>query len=393
MKLLPDAVQAPVLAAALAEYNAHATWLAGEAHGLPSRTRAGLQGSHYAELKARGLSAQPALHVIRKVADAYKTLKANLKAGNHGPKNNDRYQKIIANPITFRSGAAHSCDDRCLSWQHDALTVSILTPNGRLKNIRFTGSPDGLKMLRDHRKGETDLQQIDGQLYLIATCDITETPLNNTPTGWIGVDLGITNIATLSTNGRPISGDRLNRYRRNMIRVRAELQAKGTQSAKRLLKKRNRREQRHAANQNHIIAKQIVTEAQRTGRGIALEDLTGIRERVRLRKPQRVTLHSCAFAQLGAFVQYKAHRAGVPVVHVNPAYTSQDCSWCGHRDKNNRTDQASFACRSCGVVAHADWNGSRNIEARAPERWAAINLPHAAEPTGNGQAPAANLAL
>jgi IS605 OrfB family transposase len=352
-----------------------------------------LQASHYAELKARGLSAQPALHVIRKVADSYKTLKANLKAGNYGPKNGDRYQKINAKPITFRDGAAHSYDDRCLSWQHDAQTVSILTPSGRMKNLRFSGSPDGLKMLRDHRKGETDLQQIDGAFYLTATCDISEAPMNTIPTGWIGVDLGIVNIATLSTDGRPTAANHLNRYRRNMIRVRAELQAKGTKSAKRLLKKRNRREQCHAANTNHIIAKQIVTEAERTGAGIALEDLTGIRNRVRLRKPQRVTLHSWAFAQLGAFIQYKAQRAGVPVVHVDPAYTSQDCSWCGHRDKNNRTNQATFACRSCGVVAHADWNGSRNIAARAPQRWAAINLPHAAEPTANGQALAANLAL
>lgn len=61
-------------------------------------------------------------------------------------------------------------------------------------------------------------------------------------------------------------------------------------SAKRLLKKRRRKESRFAADTNHRIAKQIVTEAERTGRGIALEDLGGIRDRVRLRRPQRVTL-------------------------------------------------------------------------------------------------------
>ena len=69
-----------------------------------------------------------------------------------------------------------------------------------------------------------------------------------------------------------------------------------------------------------------MTEAERTGRGIALEDLTGIRARVRLRKPQRVTLHSWAFAQLGQYTAYKAALAGVPVVYVDPAYTSQTCS-------------------------------------------------------------------
>jgi putative transposase len=112
-----------------------------------------------------------------------------------------------------------------------------------------------------------------------------------------------------------------------------------------------------------------VTEAERTGRGIALEDLTGIRDRVRFSKPQRVTLSSWAFAQLGAFIAYKARRAGVPVVYVDPAYTSRTCADCGHVDNKNRVSQAWFICRSCGVVAHADRNGSRNIAARAAGVW------------------------
>ena len=112
-----------------------------------------------------------------------------------------------------------------------------------------------------------------------------------------------------------------------------------------------------------------MTEAERTGRGIALEDLTGIRDRVRFRKPQRVTLSSWAFHQLGTFIAYKAQRSGVPVVYVDPAYTSRTCADCGHTDKKNRVSQAWFACRSCGVVAHADRNGSRNIAARAATVW------------------------
>jgi putative transposase len=64
------------------------------------------------------------------------------------------------------------------------------------------------------------------------------------------------------------------------------LQKKATRSALRLLRKRSKKESRFAADGNHQISKKIVTEAQRTGRGIALEDLTGIRHRVRLRKPK-----------------------------------------------------------------------------------------------------------
>jgi IS605 OrfB family transposase len=151
-----------------------------------------------------------------------------------------------------------------------------------------------------------------------------------------------------------------------------------TKSAKRLLKKRSRKEARFAADTNHCISKQIVTEAQRTGRGIALEDLTGIRGRVGLRKPQRVTLHSWAFAQFGQFTAYKARRAGVPVVFVDPAYTSQRCSTCGLTDKKNRPAQATFCCTSCGFAEHADVNAARNIAARAVLGWAEVMQPHAA---------------
>ena len=81
---------------------------------------------------------------------------------------------------------------------------------------------------------------------------------------------------------------------------------------------------------------------------------------------------------LGAFLTYKARRAGVPLVQVDPRYTSQTCNRCGHRDKRNRPDQETFICRSCGVVAHADHNAARNIAQRGVEGWGAVNRPHAA---------------
>ncbi|GAA2403312.1 hypothetical protein GCM10010404_71810 [Nonomuraea africana] len=140
--------------------------------------------------------------------------------------------------------------------------------------------------------------------------------------------------------------------------------------------RRRRAEARFAANTNHTIAKQIVTEAERTGRGIALEDLGGIRDRVRLRKPQRVTLHSWSFHQLGSFIAYKAARAGVALIYVEAAYTSQGCSRCGHVDKRNRADRETFTCTSCGFAEHADVNAARNIASRGVAGWA---VSHAAD--------------
>ncbi|GAA1886592.1 hypothetical protein GCM10009736_63310 [Actinomadura bangladeshensis] len=112
-------------------------------------------------------------------------------------------------------------------------------------------------------------------------------------------------------------GRRLSRYRRWQARKRADIQAKRTRSAAKLLKKRARREALHATHVNHKISKQVVAVAARTGRGIALEDLSGIRGRVTVPRDQRARLSSWPFRQLGEFIADKARRHGVPFIEVN----------------------------------------------------------------------------
>jgi len=371
VKLLPTPEQASALGLTLRVCNLAADATSKAAFEQRVFSRNELQKLVYGTVKLEfGLSAQPAVRVVKKVVDAYATLRANLRAGNLGRPGSKRRVRAESKPVTFRPDAAQPFDDRCLSWQYDAGTVSIWTVAGRLKGVRFACSPEALEMLRQCRKGESDLIRRDGGFYLVAVCEVPAKPLNSHPAGWLGVDLGIVNIATVD-GMKPMTGRGLNRHRKRQLDLRKKLQAKGTTAAKRLLKKRARKEQRHAANVNHIIAKTIVTEAERTSRGIALEDLGGIRQRARLRRPQQVTLHSWAFHQLGTFLGYKAQRAGVPLVYVDPAYTSQECSACHHIDRKNRVSQALFVCRSCGVVAHADRNASRNIAARGAAVWSA----------------------
>ncbi len=333
----------------------------------------------YARIKVDyALGAQAAQHVIKKVADAYATVKANLKAGNYGKPGSKRRRRVETNPVGFGWDAAQPYDARMLSWQADARTVSIWTTAGRLRGVAYTGSADQLKAVATSKIGESDLVHRDGMWLLYASVEVPEPDLID-PAGFLGVDMGIANIA-YDSDGTRYAGDKLNGYRRRQLRLRKRLQEKDTKSARRLLARRNKKESRHATNVNHRIAKTIVTEAVRTGRGIAVEELTGIRDRVRLRKPQRVTLSSWSFHQLGSFLSYKARRTGVPLVQVDPRYTSQTCHGCGHRDKRNRPDQETFLCRSCGVVAHADHHAALNIAQRGVEGWGAVNRPHAASP-------------
>jgi putative transposase len=317
LRVLPAAAQA-ALEETLRTCNAAASWLSAEMHAARAFRKIDAQHRFYRELRARfGLAAQPAIRVIGKVAESYAGLRANLASGNYGPPGSQRRRKIEESPIAFRPAGAQPFDARCLSWQFPddlgrGATVSIWTVTGRMKSVPIIGNPKQLMLLRTCAVGETDLIHRDDKWFLHATIEAPEAPLIEPTNGFLGVDMGIINIATTST-GQKASGARLNSYRRRQARLRKRLQAKKTSSARRLLKKRRRKEARFAADVNHQISKRIVAEAERTGCGIAVEELTGIRDRVRLRKPQRATLHSWAFAQLGSFLAYKGQtsRSGV----------------------------------------------------------------------------------
>ncbi|MEU0671855.1 transposase [Streptomyces sp. NPDC006172] len=374
VKLLPTPEQASALEATLHACNRaadHVSRIAFE-QGLYGRNE--LQKLVYTDIKAAfGLSAQPAVRAIKKTVDAYATLRANLTAGNLGKSGSKRRRKATGTPIAFRPEAAQPFDDRCLSWQHDARTVSIWTVQGRLKSLRYTGHVDQLKTLVRYRRGESDLICRGGRWYLIATCEVPDPEVYE-PVDFVGVDRGIVNLATTS-DGTNYQGRRLSRYRRWQVRKRTELQEKQTRSATRRLARRAQKEQRHATHVNHRISREIVSVAQRTGRGIAVEELAGIRERVRLRRDQRATLSSWPFHQLGEHLRYKARQAGVPFMEVDPRHTSQRCPRCGHTEKANRSTREHFCCRRCGLAGPADHVAGVNVRNRARSAWVLVTAP------------------
>jgi IS605 OrfB family transposase len=139
-----------------------------------------------------------------------------------------------------------------------------------------------------------------------------------------------------------------------------------------LLAFRSGREQRFAEAVNPCISKQWVEKAKATTRGIGLEDLTHLRERVTVQRRRRDPLHSWNFHRLRFKITYQATLKGVPVRLIDPRYTSQECSCCGHISRSNRPNQATFKCTSCGFVSHADVNAAVKMSRRA-----ALNQPYA----------------
>ena len=159
--------------------------------------------------------------------------------------------------------------------------------------------------------GQTDLIYQRGQWYLLLVVRAPEgAPTDQA--AFLGVDLGIVNLATDSA-GTVYSGAEVERQRRIHTHRRRNLQRKGTKAAKRKLGKLAGRQRRFQANTNHVISKRIVQTAKDTGCGIALENLTGIRSRTTVKRPQRARHANWAFLQLKTFLIYKAIVAGIAV--------------------------------------------------------------------------------
>jgi IS605 OrfB family transposase len=339
LKLLPSAAQSAALGQTLEQTNAEANHISATAWRERTFSQYRLHHLVYHDTRARtGLRAQVVVRLIAKVADAYKL--------DH------------TRPRRFRPEGGFAYDERIL--RYGAEHVSIWTVAGR-QTIPFVCGPRQRALLQG-RKGESDLVSRGGRWYLLATVEVPEPPMTEVP-DYLGVDLGIVNIAA-DSDGTLYAGAHLNGLRHRHRRLRQRLQRKGTRSAKRLLKRRRRTERRFATHVNHTLSKHIVAEAQGTGRGIALEDLRGIRERVSVSRPQRATLHGWAFHQLRRCIAYKAAWAGVPVVYVDPRHTSRTCPACGLVDARNRPSQARFQCVCCGLAGPADTIAAQNIRVR-----------------------------
>ena len=262
---------------------------------------------------------------------------------------------------TFASLGGIELDKDLLTWKVDAQSVSLNTVQGRLP-IPFVCSAAQKELLQG-KKGQTDLLLRDGAFYLSCAVTVAEAE-QFTPSGCIGIDLGIVNVAT-DSEGNQYTGEPVKRLRKRYRRLRQLLQAKKTRSARKHLQQARRKESRFVKDTNHSISKKLVQLALERQKALACEVLTGIRQRANgLNRAMRTELNNWAFLQLKTFLHYKAKRAGVTLIEVDPRYSSQTCSVCGHCERANRKSQEHFCCQCCGLEANADVNAALNLKAR-----------------------------
>ena len=341
-----------------------------------------LQKALYNDVRRKcGLKSQFTISSLKTVTARYKTIRTQLAKKPYKYQNgNGDWQFIprtlewLTKPVSFRRPQADLVRGRDYSFANGASgekQLSLNTLGGRIK-VTFD-IPDCFEEYFDGSWsfGTGKIVSLLGEWYfhipVTKTTDKELTPDNVKHV--VGLDRGLRFIVTGYDEGGNttfISGKDVMAKRDRFQKVRDELQAKGTKSAKRALKRISGRENRWISDVNHQISKTLVD---RYGSGtlFAVEDLAGVsfsEENLSNRtKKQRKDLRTWSFYQLEQFLTYKAEAVGSEVLEVKPDYTSQRCPKCGRILKANRHHEIhEYICDCCGYRSNDDRVGAMNIQ-------------------------------
>ena len=293
-----------------------------------------------------GLRSQMTQSVFKTVLAKYKSMKSN---GHPFSK------------VSFRNF------EYDLVWNRDYSisdqSVSLNTLSGRL-HIPF--EPKGMEhwLHAGGRFGTARLIRKNRKYYLHIPVTL-EVESMNILNHIVGIDLGINHLAVSfddEGNTRFFSGRAVKEKRAKALALRKRLQACGTKSAKRKLKKLREKETRYVTAVNHAVTKALISQYG-AGTLFIIEDLTGIRtatEQARLKS--RYVMVSWAFYQFREMLEYKAALSQSEVLAADPKYTSQSCPVCGNTTKANRSRKRhEFCCTACGYRSNDDRTGAINI--------------------------------
>lgn len=367
VQLKPTPEQARHLQRTLQEHTACFNEVASLGFETGCRNGVELHKQTYYPLRAQypDLPAQLVCAARVKATEAVKSaLTWQQKRAARYPKLVEKAKKRGKEPPKFKP--VHAPTSACAPIRYDARsywvklksrTASLASVAGR-QEMGFT-IPKHSERYSEWTVSSADLCFRHGRYFLHIVVN-QPAPVIEATTEVIGVDLGLNHPAV--TSSRQFLGDpHWKEQERRIFRLRRKLQAKGTKSAKRHLRKLSGKLFRQRKDHDHVLSKRLV-QAAALGSTLVLENLSNIRERVTHRKGEgQRRMHSWSFAQLHAFTAYKAEARGIQVVKVDPRHTSQTCSRCGYQARNNRRSQSLFLCRQCGYCLNADYNAAKNI--------------------------------
>lgn len=219
------------------------------------------------------------------------------------------------------------------------------------------------------------ISQLAGQWYISFQVEVETAEPNHTSTTIVGLDAGVTKLATLSdgTVYQPVNSFKASQ--RKLATLQRQLSRKVKFSSN--WQKQKRKVQRlhsHIANIRRDYLHKVTSEISKNHAMIVIEDLKvsnmsksakGTAEQhgrnVKAKSGLNRSILDQGWYEMRRQLEYKQLWRGGQVLAVPPAYTSQRCACCGHTAKENRLSQSKFVCQACGYTANADVNGARNI--------------------------------
>lgn len=323
------------------------------------------------------LKSQMAQSCIKTVIARYKTVQKQLKKTPYrfncedgGTIYFERNLEWSWKPIHFSRPQADLVRGRDYSFVKEGAFLSLNTLGRRIK-VSFD-IPDCFRSYfeEDWKFGTGKIVNLRGQWYFHIpmtkrSCeDFSKEHVKHV----VGIDRGLRFLmTTYDEKGDTFfyDGKSIMEKREHFQEVRSELQAKGTRSAKRALKRISGRENRWMTDENHQLSKTLV-EKYGTDTLFVLEDLVNVslsESNLHRSKKNKRELRSWAFYQLGQFLTYKAQAVGSEVLEVKPDYTSQRCPKCGRIHKLNRHHEIhEYICDCCGYRSNDDRIAAMNIQ-------------------------------
>lgn len=260
--------------------------------------------------------------------------------------------------------------------KYDAVSGAVSLP--KLGAVRLRHSRQALGELKN-----VTLRQERGRWVASLQTEREVEVLAPAATSAVGLDFGaITTIMPSSDALAPIElPARISRYERRMRRLQQRVSRKkrGSANRKKAVTRLKACHGRIAAMRRDFLH-QRTTALMRGHALIAIEDLSvksmtasaaGTVEapgkNVKAKSGLNRAILRNGWSMARSMIEYKAAWSGVMLVAVPPAYTSQECSSCGHTAAENRRTQAVFECVACGHRENADRNAAKNILAKAQQ--------------------------
>ena len=201
-------------------------------------------------------------------------------------------------------------------------------------------------------------REANGNWYVCLSCEVEPKPKPENKQE-VGIDVGLEHFATFST-GETVENPRFFKKEEKAL---AKAQRRASKEKKRTIAYKNRKKivakihQRIRNKRNdfcHKLSRAIVEAYQY----ICVEDLN-IKKMVQDSYLAK-SIMDASWNQFCRFLTYKAEEAGRKLGLVNPQYTSQTCSRCGHRESKKLSDR-QHTCKNCGYTVHRDVNAAENI--------------------------------